>query len=338
MTREQFIARRRESWKRFEVLLNEAETKRARKLTGAELSELSALFRELCYDLSLVQSRDWGTSIGRYLNGLATRGHNCIYRARPISLLPVLEFLAAGFPRLLRQNAAYFFVALALSVLPGLIAGVIVANDDSMAARIVPEQHQQMFDSMYDKDVSEGRTSDANSIMAGFYVYNNVGIAFRCFALGAFAGIGTMITLIYNSIFLGAVTGFMVARGHSGNFFEFVIGHGSFELTAIVVSGAAGLVLGHAIIHPGSQSRLDALRERGLVAVKIALGAGAMLVVAAGIEGFWSPSEVPRQIKFAVGGMLWLLVIAWLMFAGRTSVAPVPATSTSDRTASPLLP
>jgi uncharacterized membrane protein SpoIIM required for sporulation len=105
-----------------------------------------------------------------------------------------------------------------------------------------------MFEQMYSQDISE-RASGMESMMAGFYVRNNVGISFQCFALGAFAGVGTMVVLVYNSIFLGTVTGFLIARGHSGRFFEFVIGHGSFELTAIAVSGAAGLILGHALVH-----------------------------------------------------------------------------------------
>ena len=112
-----------------------------------------------------------------------------------------------------------------------------------------------------------------------------------------------------------------MARGHSGRFFEFVIGHGSFELTAIVVSGAAGLILGHAIVHPGVHSRWDALRVRGLVAVQIALGAALMLAVAAMIEGYWSPSQVGGSVKYAVGSVLWLVVILYLGLAGRAGHA-----------------
>ena len=153
--------------------------------------------------------------------------------------------------------------------------------------------------------------------MAGFYVRNNVGVAFRCFATGILCGIGTVFFLIYNSIMIGTVTGYMVARGHSERFFSFVISHGSFELTAIVISGAAGLVIGHAIVHPGRMSRWDALRTRGMVAIKLALGAGAMLVVAAVIEAFWSPSGVPPMLKYIVGTGFWILVITWLSTAGR---------------------
>lgn len=315
MTRDQFIQRRKVDWARFEELLLKAEQSRTPKLSGEEISEFSGLYRSLCFDLSLVQSRDWGLTISRYLNGLASRGHNCFYRSQPGSPWAIIRFVSEGFPRLLRQNHVYFWIALALFVVPGALAGWLVALDDSWAGRIVSGQHQSMFEEMYSK--TEIRDESANAIMAGFYVYNNIGIAFRCFATGVFAGLGTIFFLIYNSIFIGTVAGFLVARGHSGRFFEFVIGHGSFELTAIIVSGAAGLILGHAIVHPGSRSRWDALRERGLVAVQLALGAALMLAVAAMIEGYWSPSQVGGSVKYTVGAVLWLVVILYLSLSGR---------------------
>ncbi|MBI1313218.1 stage II sporulation protein M [bacterium] len=323
MTRDQFIFRRQRDWRRFEILVAEAEQQRRVTLSGDQIAELSALYRALCFDLSLVQSRDWGTSLSRYLNGLVARGHNTLYRSRPGSLLAAIQFLMTGFPKLLRENAAYFLLALALFVLPGAASGTAVCFDTSLASRILSGGNQAMMETMYSESVADRSADDdmleGRSMMAGFYVRNNVGISFRCFALGAFAGIGTIVVLVYNSVALGTVTGFLIGRGHGGNFFEFVIGHGSFELTAIVVSGAAGLVLGHAMVHPGRLSRRDALIERGLVSVKLAIGAAAMLFVAALIEAYWSPSPlISRDVKMIVGGLLWLLVITWLGFAGST--------------------
>ena len=322
MNRDQFITSRQGGWRRFEQLLHRAEEQRIRTLSGEDIAELSALYRGLCFDLSLVQSRDWGTSMSRYLNGLVVRGHNCLYRSRPGSLLAVVRFAGWEFPQLLRANWRYFLVALVLFVLPGAICGIVVARDPSLAGRILPGQYQAMFEQMYSESIGDRRKGEGDagmeSAMAGFYVKNNVGIAFKCFALGAFAGIGTAVVLVFNSIFLGTVTGFLVGRGHSQHFFEFVIGHGSFELTAIVVSGAAGLMIGHALVHPGRLGRWDALRHRGLDAVKLALGAGLMLTVAALIEGFWSPSPwISRDVKLAGGVVMWILVILYLTLAGR---------------------
>ena len=233
----------------------------------------------------------------------------------------------AEFPRLLRANVAYFWLALALFVIPGAVSGTVVALDPSQVGRIMPGQYQAQFEDMYSQSIGENSSGsdEGRAAMAGFYVHNNVGIAFKCFALGSFAGIGTMVVLVYNSIFLGTITGFLVGRGHSHNFFEFVVGHGSFELTAIVISGAAGLVLGHAMVHPGKQTRRDALREHGLVSVKLALGAGVMLGLAAIIEAFWSPSGASFSIKMVVGAALWIIVVLYLSRAGLVREADAQA-------------
>lgn len=330
MNRARFLATRQPDWYRFRDLLARAESTRLKNLSGMELSDLSRLFRALCYDLAVVRSRDWGGELEGRLNDLVVRGHNILYQAPPGRPRAVLDFLLSGFPRLLRGNAGYFWVALALFVVPGLIAGTLIALEPALANRILPGPMLAQMEAMHSTDHgTRALFSGGEAAKFGFYVFNNVSIAFKAFALGMLLGIGTMLLLVYNSIVLGAVTGFLIARGHAETFFSFVIGHGSFELTAIVVAGAAGLVLGRAIVHPGQYSRMDALQRRGLVAVKLVLGAGAMLTVAALIEGAWSPMGLPFSVKLPVGIALWLLVVVYLTLGGRWTrgqdVAPLDA-------------
>jgi uncharacterized membrane protein SpoIIM required for sporulation len=134
--------------------------------------------------------------------------------------------------------------------------------------------------------------------------------------------VGTVYTLLFNGIFIGAIFGHVIATGHSDRLLSFVVSHGSFELTAIAVAGGAGLMLGNALVHPGERTRLESLRVRGLEAIQIAGGAAAMLVVAAVIEGFWSPSAIPSFVKYSVGGLLWVVVIVYLATAGRWEQTP----------------
>src|SRR5262245_45054776 len=284
MTKARFIEQRQAMWQRFHALVDKAERARLASLTGDEVSEFSRLFRSLCYDLATVRSRDWGSDLERYLNDLVARGHNNFYRSPPGRPREVLGFLTEGFPRLLRANAAYFWAALILFTVPGLICGILVWRDPAWAGRVIPGQVLLTLEDMYSDERPKDDHTELAAGMAGFYVNNNIGIAFRCFATGIFFGVGSIVALVYNSIFLGTVTAYLAAQGHGDRFFSFVISHGSFELTAIVVSGAAGLIIGHALVHPGHLTRRQALRQRGLVGVKLAMGAGAMLGVAAIIE------------------------------------------------------
>ncbi len=318
MTRARFLKERKESWRRFEVLLSKFERLRLRKLEGAEVSEFSSLFRAVCYDLATVRSRDWGRELENFLNDLVLRGHNLFYRSPPGRPRQVVHFFTHGFPRLLRANSRYFWVALILFVVPGLISGWIVHDDPSLTGRILSSEQQEMMDRMYSESREGKESHGAESFMAGFYIYNNVGIAFRAFATGIFFGIGTVFFLVYNSIALGTITGFLIARGRSEAFFSFVISHGSFELTAIVIAGAAGLILGHSLIHPGRLTRAESLKQRRGVAIRLAAGAGAMLCVAAFVEAFWSPSGLPNEVKYTVGSGMWIAVIGYLLLAGRS--------------------
>ena len=78
-------------------------------------------------------------------------------------------------------------------------------------------------------------------------------------------------------------------------------------------------MLADAILRPGRRTRIESLRVRGSDALKIAGGAGVMLVIAALLEAFWSPSPLPPKVKFSVGGGLWLLVFLYFAFVGRGS-------------------
>lgn len=319
MNKARFLVERRAAWERFETLLHEATASRSARLKPAEASEFSELFRALCYDLATVRARDWGSGLERYLNDLVVRGHGAYYGSKPHRGGEILSFFTERFPRLLRANARYFWTSTALFMGPFAISWMVVQAHPELATRVLPARILAQFDEMYSARAEEERAQrpPMEATAAGFYVRNNTSIAFRCFAMGVFFGAGTIYVLLFNGIYLGTVTGYVIAQGHGERFTSFVVSHGAFELTAIAISGAAGLVLGHAVLAPGALTRARALRERGLVAVQLALGAGGMLAVAALIEGFWSPSAVPAQAKYVVGGVLWVAVTAYLSLAGR---------------------
>lgn len=326
MNKRQFLAQRGGSWRRFEQLVNKIDRATVRKLAPAEAGEFSRLFRELSHDLAVIRSRDWGRSLVSYLNDLVSRGHNSFYSSPPGNFAYLVRFLASGFPRVFRANIGYFWTSCGLFFLPFALAWAVVQYDPTLVNRVIPPDQQEMMDAMYSKEGQELVRSDSadfgeqRAVMAGFYVQHNVGIALECFGRGILFGIGTIYTLIENGIALGAVSGFLLSRGHADRFLSFVVSHGSFELTAIAVAGGAGLMLGDAMIRPGRRTRIESLRHRGLEAIQVACGSAAMLMVAAMIEAFWSPSNVPNVLKYSMGGALWLLVFLYLFLAGRNEV------------------
>ncbi|WP_417385280.1 stage II sporulation protein M [Gimesia sp.] len=335
MNKHKFIQKRRPQWKKFEQFLREASSRSLSKLPADKISTFSQLLREISHDLATIRSRGWGHELTSYLNDLVARGHNLFYSAPPTNFARVYRYLTVDFPRLFRANIGYFLIACLLFFLPMGVSWSVIQNNPELASRVIPEEYLAQFDQMYgeegglnsdsenmtesDTDSKEseiGSFGDQRAAMAGFYINHNVGIALKCFALGVLLGIGTVYTLLFNGIFLGAVSGYIISQGNGDRFLSFVISHGSFELTAIAVAGGAGLMLGNAIIHPGQRTRFQSLQVRGLEAVQIAGGAAAMLVVAAMIEAFWSPADIPNVVKYSVGSGLWLIVFLYLTFAG----------------------
>jgi uncharacterized membrane protein SpoIIM required for sporulation len=127
-------------------------------------------------------------------------------------------------------------------------------------------------------------------IVASGIIANNVRVAFYCFAGGVFLGVGALFLLAFNGLQIGAAAGHFANVGLLGYLLEFIAGHGAIELFAIWVAGAAGLVLGRAIVAPGELRRGDALVIAGRQAVRMVGAAVVCLVVAGVIEGFVSTS------------------------------------------------
>jgi len=325
MNKRQFVAQRRDDWQAFEKLLEQFRPGRPSRIESDEVTQFSRMYREVCQDLSLVQSREWGKSLTGYLNDLVTRGHNTFYRAPPTRLKAIRDFVVSGFPRVFRRNVWYFVTSCLLFFVPLAITWILVQAEPDLARRVVAmeqlEQAGESYASAPDSRGSSWRKSRDDSaerlVMAGFYTQHNISIAFDCFGRGILLGIGTAYTLLYNGIAIGAIAGYLVGTGRHAKFLTFVISHGAFELVAIAVAGGAGLILGHALLHPGRRSRLDALWERGRDAIQIAVGAGGMLLIAALIEAFWSPSDIPDLLKVTVGVLLWIFVGVYLTLSGR---------------------
>src|SRR5436190_23170245 len=144
MNKRRFVAKREVAWHRFEQLLDRLDTISLRRFSPGETAEFSRLFRELCYDLSLIRSRDWGQGLVSYLNDLVSRGHNAFYSSPPGNLGHLVRFLAVGFPRLFRKNIGYFLTAAAIFFGTLGATWAVVQHDPTLASRIVDPQQLEM--------------------------------------------------------------------------------------------------------------------------------------------------------------------------------------------------
>ncbi len=324
MKQQQFENLYAERWNRFEVLLQEAEL--SRPLNPLELKEFAQLYRKVCHFHSLAKERRYSSYMVDKLGELIVRGHQQLYKRKTDYRQKMIQFFLADFPCLVRKEARFFWVATALFYVPALIYFIVVLLKPELVYGFLDPMTVIQLESMYNPEnrlVGEAREAATNWHMFGFYIRNNISVAFNCFASGFVWCLGSIFFLVFNSLLLGSVSGHMVNVDYSETFFTFVIGHGSFELTAIVLSGAAGLKMGYALIAPGNYSRLEALKRAASIAIKLMFGVIAMLVIAAFIEAFWSSNNLfLAWQKYLVGAVLWAVVFIYLAFAGKQAELP----------------
>jgi uncharacterized membrane protein SpoIIM required for sporulation len=169
-----------------------------------------------------------------------------------------------------------------------------------------------------------GLSPGVRGALSGFILQNNVKVGFLAFSGGALAGTVTVYHLLQNGAMVGGLAGAISYYGDPKPFYALIVPHGVIELWAIVLSGAAGLRLGRAIVLPGRLTRRAALREGASEAVLLAVGTALLFVVAALIEGFVTPSALSDDAKLWVGwgsGIATLLYLYW-PFGRRLSPKP----------------
>ncbi|MDR2871650.1 MAG: stage II sporulation protein M [Xanthomonadaceae bacterium] len=321
MKQEQFIARYQSEWQAFEHWLqirNHAQA--AADVTLIADEEIPARYRRLCQQLALARRRGYSPQVTGRLQELMQRGHSVMYRTPRPRWRRALEFLLADFPQLVRDQAACMWISLLLFAIPLVGIFVLLQFKPELIHGLMDPHQLAMMERMYDPAAEHqklGRESGGNWYMFGHYIMNNTSIGLRTFASGLLAGIGTVYVLIVNGIMVGGIAGHLQAIGYGDPFWRFVAGHAPFELTAIVITGGAGLRLGFNLMVPGRRRRIDALIEAGSIGAKLCLGASVMFLIAAFIEAFWSSiGSMPAWIKFTVSGLLWTLVLAWLWRGG----------------------
>jgi uncharacterized membrane protein SpoIIM required for sporulation len=316
MTQQNFVSRREDFWNSIELTMNSS-----RKSFKKQAALFPEAFQELTQDLNTARAHGFDPDLIERLNRLVLEGNQILYGQHSFSLKHIIDFVIKTFPSAIRKNwKGIFFCHLIFYGLAFFMIFLCTRFPD-FTSKILPWQQLKSMEEMYDPDSAHFLTprdvsNDAD--MFGYYIFNNVSIAFRSFAGGILAGIGSLFVLIFNGAFFGVIAAHLINSGFSKTFFSFVIGHGSFELTAIIISAYAGLVLGYRIFVTKGLSRTASIKQAGKTAIPLISGSTIMLVIAAVIEAFWSSRNAfSYSLHLFVGAFGWVLVYAYFIFSGR---------------------
>ncbi|MBX2840009.1 MAG: stage II sporulation protein M [Gammaproteobacteria bacterium] len=311
-------------WQALTECLTALESVKPWKRKKTSVEQLPSLYSALCQQHAIARSRGYSHALTDRLHGLITRAHQQLYRHREPWLRRIFGFVGGGFSRKLRAEKGIFFISCALFWGPALICGLIAGFWPDTADMLLGSGQRRNLEFMYGPNSGsirpEGMESASNFMMFGFYIYNNIGIDFRAFASGILFGLGSAFFMVFNGVAIGSAAGYLTGLGYNEKFWGFVAAHSAPELIAATISGAAGMMMGRALIKPGRRTRRLALLEETKAAIPLIIGAALMTLLAAFIEAYWSASnDLPFSGKILVGILIWIVFIWYLMLAGRRS-------------------
>ena len=301
--------KRRPHWDRLAALLAQSDESGLGQLSRAELQEMALLYRQVAADLSVLRQDVTARTYAEYVNQLLARAHHIIYSRRKTTLLTVFRFLRDEYPAIFQRNLTYVLASLLVSLAWGALGAAITsARPEFMRHFVGPQMIATMErHEMWTKSVIAMAPMASSSIMT-----NNLTVSFITFAGGIVFGIGTFWLLYVNGMMLGVIGAACHQYGMSILLWSFVAPHGSLELPSILIAGAAGFRLGHAMLFPGTLRWKNAVARAGVEATRLVSGIIPMLVVAGTLEGFFSPSHAAIWLKFSVGAVLFTLLLLWL--------------------------
>lgn len=306
-----FRLEREADWKKLEDLLNRFEKGRGADLSDDEVIAIPVLYRSALSSLSVARAISLDNSLISYLEGLSTRAYFCVYGARTTVAERVSRFFQRDWPRTVRALWVETLVSAAMTLLGTVASYVLTLHSSAWYGAFVPEglaggrtptaTKAELYNTLHHGHV------DGLGVFATFLFTHNAQIALLAFALGFACCLPSAFLMIYQGLMLGAFLALFVSRGLGFELGGWLSIHGTTEIFAVTLAGAAGFHIGWALAFPGAKSRLDALTDSGRRAALVMAGVVVMLAVAGLLEGFARQLVESTMLRYAIGGVMLAL-------------------------------
>lgn len=298
-----FVKQNTPRWQEFERMLTD------RQARNPDL--LADLFVQLTDDLSYARTHYEGSQTTMYLNNLAAKVHQSIYRNKKEEKGRIAAFWLYELPALMytvRRQLLYAFLIFGVSVLIGCVSA---AHDDRFVRLILGSGYVEMTLDNIEKGDPMGvyKQQDQTLMFLGITL-NNIYVSFITFIWGGANGgvpwflllsFGTGFSLLQNGIMLGAFQYFFYQKGLLLESALTIWIHGTLEISAIIIAGCAGIVMGNSVLFPGTYSRMESFRQGARKGLKIIIGLVPVFITAGFLEGFVTRhTEMPVSAKLAI--------------------------------------
>ena len=310
-----FRAAHEAEWERLERLVSRIEKRSVRALSDDDLLVLPLLYRSALSSLSVARETSLDRSLVTYLEQLCTRAYFQIYGVPTSALRQLGRFFAKSWPEAVQALWRETLVSFLLTVAGAFVAYLLVRADPAWYYALMPSGLAAGRDPS--ASVETLRASIYNSpredlVFLAALVFNNNGrIAILSFALGFAFAVPTILLILYNGLMLGAFVAVFASKGLGWNVVGWLMIHGTTEIFAIVLSGAAGFRIGMAVAFPGRLSRSDSAIVAGRSAATAMAGTVVMLVIAGLLEGIGRQTVTDDFSRYAIG---LAMLAGWLLY------------------------
>ena len=307
MTEAAFIKSNIKKWEHFEKWV---ETKELR-----HPDQLGALYIQLTDDLAYARTHFPGGEISIYLNNLTTRVHGLIYKNKREKGSRISRFWRYEVPAVAYEYRRYLAYSFLIFFISCCIGALSTAHDGTFARLIMGDNYMNMTDTNIEKGDPMGVYKSADQSTMFFSItFNNIRVALITFAMGIFFSFGSAFMLFQNGIMLGAFQYYFYQKGLLMSSVLTIWIHGTLEISAITIAGAAGFILGNSYLFPGTYSRLHSLQKGAKKGVKLAIGLVPIFVVAGFLESFVTRlTGAPNLIKVAIIGLSAFFIVYYFI-------------------------
>ena len=305
-----FIRQNKEKWMQFEKAIAQKKVD--------DPDDLANLYVHLINDLAYAQTYYKKSKLVVYLNNLAVRVYQKIYRTKREDTNLLLHFFKVEVPLLLFQYRRYILYSFVFFLVAVLIGIVSAAHDDSFVRLILGNDYvNKTLQNIENGDPVAVYKSGSNWGSFIGITFNNLKVGLMCFVYGVTGGIGTGYVLLQNGIMLGAFQYFFEQQDVLWKSAKGIWIHGAMEIFTIVIEGAAGFILGASILFPKTFSRVVSFKRGMRDSIKIVISTFPFTISAGFLEGFvtrYSHSMPNVLALFIILGTLGLISYYYLLY------------------------
>ncbi|MET0299378.1 MAG: stage II sporulation protein M, partial [Flavitalea sp.] len=299
---------------------------------SSDPDEMAKEFTELVNDLGYAKTFYPHSKVTQYLNGLASKIYLGIYKNKKEDTSRFWNFWKYELPLTVSKYHRHLLYAFLIFTLFGVMAAISAAHDDTFVRGVLGDGYVEMTDENISKGDPFGVYKDKNAItMFVSIALNNIKVSFITFVAGFLLSVGTVWLLFKNGVMLGAFQYYFFAKGLGLQSVLVIWIHGTLEISAIIIAGAAGLIVGNSILFPGTLKRVQSLRNGTKDGLKIMIGLIPVFILAAFFEGFITRySTMPRLISISIlagslAFIIWYFVLFPIRVAKKAAALSKPA-------------